>query len=114
MSEECSIAELFAVLDDEYARTILTATSTESKSAKDLAEACDASLPTVYRRIDELGECGLLEEQTRFTDEGRHYGVYRATLDEAVISLDAEELTVTINRDASDPADRFTELWEDL
>lgn len=106
--------ELFAVLDDEYARTILTETSTEAKSAKALAEACDASLPTVYRRIDRLKECALLEEQTRFTDEGRHYGVYRATLKEAVISLDDDGLAVDVDREASDPADRFTELWEDL
>lgn len=108
------MGELFAVLDDEYARTILTATSTEAKSAKALAEECDASLPTVYRRIDRLRECALLEEQTRFTDEGRHYGAYRATLEEAVISLDEDGLTVAVEREASDPADRFTELWEDI
>lgn len=114
MSGECSTEELFAVLDDEYARTILTATSAEPKSAKELAEECDASLPTVYRRIDNLSDCSLLEERTRFTDNGRHYGVYRATLDQAVISLDEEGLSVAVERESSDPADRFTELWEDL
>ena len=106
--------ELFAILDDEYARTILTQTSTEAKSAKALAEECDASLPTIYRRIDRLQDCALLEEQTRFTDEGRHYGVYRATLEEAVIALGDEGLSVSLTRESSDPADRFTELWEDL
>ncbi len=114
MSEECPAEELFALLDDEYARTILTETSEQPLSAKALADACDASLPTVYRRIDRLSECELLEEQTKFNDAGRHYGVYRATLMEATIELTDGQLQTAIETDTADPADRFTELWEDL
>lgn len=114
MSEEPPLEELFAVLDDEYARTILTETSTQPMSAKTLAEACDASLPTIYRRIDRLTECGLIEERTEFGDEGRHYGVYRATLDRLVVELDDGELTVDVTAEPSDPADRFTKMWEDI
>ncbi|MFP8954778.1 helix-turn-helix domain-containing protein [Natrialbaceae archaeon A-arb3/5] len=114
MSEESSLEDLFAVLDDEYARAILTETSTEPMSAKSLADACDASLPTIYRRIDRLSEHGLIEERTEFADEGRHYGVYKATLDRIVIELGDEEFTADVTTTSPDPADRFTQLWEDI
>lgn len=114
MSEEPDIEVLFDVLDDEYARAILTETSKEPMSAKTLAEACDASLPTIYRRIDRLSACGLIEERTEFGDEGRHYGVYRATLDQLVVELEDGELSADVTARPSDPADRFTQMWEDI
>jgi len=41
-------------------------------SAKSLSEACDASLPTIYRRIERLQECGLIEERRAFKEDGSH------------------------------------------
>jgi DNA-binding transcriptional ArsR family regulator len=62
--EEPTPADLFALLDDEYARAILAATSEQATSAPALAEACDASHPTIYRRIDRLKDQNLLAERT--------------------------------------------------
>lgn len=83
-------------------------------SAKQLAEACDASLPTIYRRIDRLSELDLLTERPEFRDEGRHYSVYEATLDRVVIDLDDGALDITMTTEPTDAADRFTEMWEDI
>lgn len=113
MSEEADPAELFALLDDEYARTILTKTSERPMSAKALSEACDASLPTVYRRLDRLTDCGLVAERTEFGDEGRHYSVYGARLERVSIEVEDGELRVSIVApELEDPADRFTRMWE--
>ncbi|WP_331235814.1 winged helix-turn-helix domain-containing protein [Natronorarus salvus] len=112
MSEEPPPDELFALLDDEYARAILTEASEQAMSAKALSEACDASLPTIYRRIDRLIECGLVEEYTRIGEEGRHYGVYEATLRRVTVELVEGELAVGVEVDEEDPADRFARLWE--
>ncbi|MFC3957052.1 ArsR/SmtB family transcription factor [Halovivax cerinus] len=114
MSEDHDIEELLSLLDDEYARLILIETSKQPMSAKELAAACDASLPTIYRRIDRLSDRGLVSERTEFVDEGRHYSVYEATLERVVIELGDGDLTGSVSTRASDPADRFTSMWEDL
>jgi predicted transcriptional regulator len=115
VSEDCPTNEVFALLDDDYARTILTATSTQPMSAKALSEECDASLPTVYRRAERLAECGLIEEGTRLADDGHHYSVYEARLDRLTVDLEEGELQVTVEeKPTEDIADRFTDMWEDI
>ncbi|MFC4550485.1 MULTISPECIES: winged helix-turn-helix domain-containing protein [Halorussus] len=115
MSEDCPPSELFALLDDEYARAILTATSKEPMSAKALSEDCDASLPTVYRRADRLVECGLLTERTEVVADGHHYSVYEARLRRLTVELDDGDLAVDVEEQrADDMADRFTEMWEEI
>lgn len=114
MSEDPGVETLLSVLDDEYARTILMETDQRPMSAKHLAEACDASLPTIYRRIDRLSELGLVTDRPEFTGEGRHYSVYEATLDQVVIDLDEGNLNITMTTEPTDAADRFTEMWEDI
>jgi len=47
-----SIEETLDTTGDEHARAVLAAISRKSRSAKELAEECDLSLPTVYRRIE--------------------------------------------------------------
>lgn len=114
MSDDPPSDEVFALLDDEYARAILTATSTQPMSAKELGDECDASLPTVYRRVERLVETGLLEERTRVADHGRHYSVYRARLRRLSVELDDGELRVSVDAERDDMADRFTDMWEEL
>jgi predicted transcriptional regulator len=114
VSEEPSVAELLAVLDDEYARPILVAANAEPQSAKALAAACDASLPTVYRRLDTLAEYDLITERTELDDDGHHYSTYEATLQSVTIELDTDGFNADVSREPTDAADRFTELWEEL
>lgn len=114
MSEDPDPADLFALLDDEYARAILTETSVRPMSVKNLSEVMDASLPTIYRRVERLQDCGLLEERPAFQQEGRHYGVFEARLERIDIELDDGELTVSVETEPTDPADHFTAMWEEI
>ncbi|WP_251342904.1 winged helix-turn-helix domain-containing protein [Haloplanus halophilus] len=115
MSEGPSTEELFALLDDEYARAILTRTSIEPMSAKTLSDRCDASLPTIYRRTERLVDCDLLAERTEIGEDGHHYSVFEARLDSLTVELDEGDLSVTVEAEATeDPADRFTDLWEGI
>jgi DNA-binding transcriptional ArsR family regulator len=114
VSEELPVEEVLSLLDDEYARAILIATSTEPMSANQLAEACDASLPTVYRRINRLTDHDLLAEHTELDEDGHHYSSYEATLESVAIDLTDGELTADVSREPTDAADRFTELWEGI
>ncbi|MFD1586613.1 ArsR/SmtB family transcription factor [Halorientalis brevis] len=105
--------ELFALLDDEYARTILIATSVEPLSADALAERCDASEPTIYRRIDRLETFDLVESEQQLDPDGHHYKTYAARLERVTIELEDGNLSVAVDR-TEDAADRFTRLYEEL
>lgn len=105
---------VLSLLDDEYARSILVAASREPKSASALAEACDASEPTIYRRLERLREQGLVEERQELDPGGHHYKSYAATVDRVTIEIDAEGYVVEVTPREEDPADRFTRLYEGL
>ncbi|MDS0295561.1 ArsR/SmtB family transcription factor [Halogeometricum luteum] len=123
MSEDSALGELLDVLSDEYARDILAATSIKPMSAQQLADECEMSEPTVYRRVERLRAHGLLEEQTRVRTSNNNYSVYTATLSEVSITLDDGAFEAALRRTdeesfpgegESDTADRFTRMWEDL
>ncbi len=122
MSEESEpdLATVAGLLDDEYARAVLAATSTQPKSATEIAEECDVSVSTVYRRAQRLQEAGLVTDRDRIRSDGHHDTVYVATLAELSVRLDDGEFDVdvecrrTADEDREDPADRLTRLWEEL
>ena len=123
MSEDPALGELLDVLSDEYARDILAATSIRPMSAQQLADECEMSKPTVYRRVERLQAYGLLDEQTKVRTSNNHYSVYTATLSEVSIELDTGSFEAAVTRtddesfpgeDESDTADRFRKMWEDL
>jgi DNA-binding transcriptional ArsR family regulator len=113
VTEEPTPPDVFATLDDEYARDILVATKTERLSARELSEECDMSRPTVSRRVNTLLEQGLLEEFTHVDPGGRHYREYEARLERIEVLLQADGFDVEIDR-RPDPADRITTIFEDM
>jgi predicted transcriptional regulator len=113
VDDDCDVATIGGLLADECARTILTETTTEFLSAEELGERCDMSPPTVYRRLDELEEYGLVAEQTRASAEGHHYKVYTATLDRVVVDLTDDGFALRLTR-RERMADRFTQFIEDM
>lgn len=112
--EDADVADVAGVLDDEYARAILAATSEEPLSAEQLAERIDASPPTVYRRLDRLREHDLVTAQRQLDPDGHHYEVFSARMERVTVALESGTYDVTIERREPDPADRFTELFEGL
>lgn len=111
--EDADLTEVTSLLDDDVARTILAETSVEPMSARDLHERCDASLPTVYRRLDALQESDLLAAQTRIDADGDHYDVYSARFRRLLVELERGEYDVELTL-VEDPADRFTRLFEEM
>lgn len=115
--------ELFDLLSDEYARDILAATSVRPMSASELADKCEMSEPTVYRRVAWLQDHDLLEERTKVETDGNNYNVFAATLAGLTVELDDGTFEAAIQRTepeafpgqgADDTADRFKEMWENL
>jgi predicted transcriptional regulator len=113
VDEQRSIEEILDTIGDEYARRVLAAISREPRSAKELSEECDLSLPTVYRRIEMLDEYDLIKDQTLVAEDGNHYKVYKSNFESTVITLEDDEYKVRIYREENLP-DRFTQLWNEL
>jgi predicted transcriptional regulator len=111
--DDRSIEDILDTIGDQHAREVLAAISREPKSAKDLAEECDLSLPTVYRRIEMLDEYNLVTNETLVADDGNHYKVYQSNFESTVITLEDDEYKVRIYREENLP-DRFSQLWDDL
>lgn len=111
--DEVPPEEVFALLDDEYARALLVRLAEQPMTAHRLHEATDASLATVYRRLDALADCGLVAERTRLDEDGNHYAVYEASLDELRVSLTPGGFEAVVDR-REDVADAFTRVWEGM
>lgn len=114
MATDGDLGEVAELLDDPYARDILAKTSIEPMSARMLSERCDASLPTVYRRVERLQEHDLLIEQQQLDPNGHHYKTYEARFEQVTIELEDGTYSVEITRTEREAADRFSDLVDDL
>lgn len=115
MSEdEPDIETVAGLFEDQTVREILTETSREPMSAHTLKDHCDASGPTIYRRLERLREAEFVVERTRpDPDGGHHRQVYAPNLDRITIDLEDGSLSVRITR-REGMADRFTRLVEEM
>ncbi len=113
MGDDRTIEDILDTIGDEHARQVLASISREPKPAKELAEECDLSLPTIYRRVEMLEENDLVKDRTLVADDGNHYKVYECNFESTVITLDDDEYRVRIYREENLP-DRFSQLWDDL
>ena len=111
VSSDPDFSSIVDLLSDTHARTILKATSVEPCSASELAERCDASDQTIYRRLERLEEAGLVTDKTRVRDDGHHDTVYTARLENVSITLSKGEFEFTIEHTHSDSVDELTDLW---
>ena len=116
MAEDCPPDEVFALLDDEYARSLLSATSHEPMTAPELNNQFEMSKSTVYRRLNKLEECGLVSVVHVPDPDGNQRKQYEAQLDELTVSLDEGEFELDIQTTTrtQEFADTFTDLWEGL
>lgn len=81
-----TVLEAFA---DAGCRSILQAAD-EPRLAKELSEACDLPSSTVYRKIDQMSEAGLLKEQTRIDRSGHHASEYVSTVESVTLVADGD------------------------
>lgn len=107
------VAALGSLLADDCARTILESTASEPQSASALVQQCDASKTTVYRRLEELEDHGLVAVRQQPDEDGHHYKMYAARLDRAVITLTQDGLKLSLSR-RDRMTERFTRFIEGL
>lgn len=104
---------MLELLGDEYAREIIVATHETPRSAKELSVELDAARSTIYDRAEAMVDQQLLVEHTRIMDDGSHHSVYEANIESIDVRLIEDGFTVHVETRET-PADRFTEIWEDI
>jgi len=83
-------ALVLEVLGDEACRHILGETGAEPMTANELADICDLSVSTTYRKLSRLKESGLLEERLRMCRSGKHTREYVRRFDGVRVSVGVE------------------------
>jgi predicted transcriptional regulator len=88
--------ELLSLLDDEHTLALLQAIQTEAKSARALSEECDASRPTIYRRLNSLEEFGLVRSEWSFDADGHHRTMYESTLETVTVDIEDDGFSAQV------------------
>lgn len=94
---------ILTAIADEYSRKILQATIESPMSASDLTKDYDIPVTTVYRRIEELIEAGLIIAiKSGRTKEGKWFDVYRSLIARIDLHFDGElKVELTVNEEVA-------------
>jgi DNA-binding transcriptional ArsR family regulator len=90
--EDVDSDALLDSLGDEVAREILIAGKRGAVTAEELADRCDVSESTIYRRLDRLNELGLVERCNPLLSASK--GSYRTRIDGVSIRIDDDDMQV--------------------
>ena len=96
---------------DDCALAILNGTTDKACSAMEIVHNCGLPPSSVYRRISEFVDVGLLAvDRIVITKEGKKFSLYRSTIREmrAEYKSGEFELNVTPNEDV---VSKLTRLW---
>jgi hypothetical protein len=86
------------ILTDEYNMNILAATSHKARSARELAFMFDIPLASCYRKLRELGEAELIEQEvSELTSDGKRYRVYRSRIGSVTLVYDKGTLRMKVD-----------------
>jgi len=96
--------ELFGLLGDEYVADILQALSSGEMPARAIADECDMSRPTVYRRLERLTEAGVVSSRLRPESDGHHRQQFRLVIEGVAVQFheDGFDGRVRVRESASD------------
>lgn len=101
-------------MGDDCALAILGSTTDRACSAMEIIHQCRLPPSSVYRRISEFVDAGLLTvDRMVITKEGKKFSLYRSTVREirAEYKSGQFELNVTPNEDV---VSKLTRLWSSM
>ncbi|WP_435102086.1 ArsR/SmtB family transcription factor [Halarchaeum sp. P4] len=94
-AEDANTVAVLDALGDETCREILRSADGETPTVGELAATCDVSESTVYRRLSELRDLGLIEPANwPVATDGTEY---RTTFDTVSVALEDGEFALSLN-----------------
>lgn len=82
--------ELLELLGDEYTYCVFEAIVEKPRTGRELVEATDASKPTVYRRLQDLEDAGLVDSTMNIASDGNHCKQFHTVVTSIEVSFDAD------------------------
>jgi len=114
VSDDLAKQRILSALADRYSRRILIATVETPMSALELSKAYEIPITTVYRRVEELVEAGLLAAvKSGRTSDGKWYDLYRSLLNRIDVSFEGGDVKIEISVNEH-LADKFTRIWNSI
>lgn len=101
ISTDCSA--LLDTLGNPSARAVLTAATGEPATIDDLHESCEVSRTTIYRRVNELVDLGLLEESVTLTEGNQEQRRFRTTGSEITLQVGPDGFEAHVGSDTAEP-----------
>jgi predicted transcriptional regulator len=105
--------EVLELLDADYTQSILEAIQEEPKPARELAEQCGASRPTVYRRLNRLQDVGLVTTGMAYDADGHHRTVFEAAFESIIFDVTGDGFAVSVTGSACDGVSPGETLCDD-
>lgn len=91
------------VLSDDYACRILATLDGGPMGAAALAEACDMSRATAYRRLERLAEVGFVAAEMSYDADGHHRKRFHLALEELQVEVGPQGVDGSVS--LAQPAD---------
>ncbi|WP_226021982.1 winged helix-turn-helix domain-containing protein [Halomicrobium salinisoli] len=105
---------VFEALADPDCRDIL-ATLDEPLPAQAVADACDLSQTSAYRKLERLADAGLLAEGTGVRADGHHVTTYERDCSGVWVAVEDERpFDVEVLRERESPDERLARLWQEV
>ena len=82
--------DLLETLGDEYTHRVFTAVVDEPRTGSELVDATGVSRATVYRRLQELEEAGLVDSTVNIASDGNHCKRFHAVVTSLRVNFDAD------------------------
>jgi len=107
-------SELQTVLEtlaDPECRDILNELDT-ARSASEIADRCDLSETSAYRKLETLSETELVTSGTKLRTDGHHVKTYERDVDSAVVLWEADAgLDAHVLREPMSVSQRLAQFW---
>ncbi|WP_248910245.1 ArsR/SmtB family transcription factor [Halocatena marina] len=113
MSKEWNPDTIFDIFASETARNILALASMKPMSADELAQYCDTSKPTIYRRINVLLDHDFLTANDKNDRDGIQYRTFTTNLHRISFEINDGGIDTDLQL-RHDLVDQFDGLWTDL
>src|SRR5271170_238667 len=105
---------ILEALGDRWSREILLMLNEAPRSAQEIQSTNRIPQSTLYRKLHELGEIGLVGVQRSIISaDGKRVELYRSLLDELKVEMRGARLRIDVRfRDLA--SERLKEMWRDV
>lgn len=107
-AQDVPAPDVLALLSAAQTQAMLGHIHDAPAPAREVAEACDASRTTVYRRLNRLVDAGLVDSRMTYDPDGHHRTVFETTFDSLTLELSDDGYALDVTDDHSNVDSRST------